>query len=263
MVKYWIKCMNSMLFTCQLLRYYWSFLVSRNWLKTKTKLGWVFRKIHWWKKAQGSQNSFLFFSQKVKSRLCCVFLFIVHRIFPIAMCLWTHLWIIICRFIQTPELSKLEEISYSAAMFIEHAWRRYRVRVVHIIIWLPQIHFYAWVTFYIAHLGSWISSRCSIWPSSLFLSEFILSFPDLFADKSCFEVSLSSWSSLADQVFRSDLLWSLFDLMELCLGWFWSWYGRSLSRTCKGQEGMRIYYQLSHHNYKTMLSHKFFFCRWY
>ncbi|VVB15271.1 unnamed protein product [Arabis nemorensis] len=29
---------------------------------------------------------------------------------------------------------------------------------------------------------------CSIWPSSLFLSEFILSCPDLFADKSCFEV---------------------------------------------------------------------------
>ncbi|KAM7273761.1 hypothetical protein ACFE04_028425 [Oxalis oulophora] len=29
---------------------------------------------------------------------------------------------------------------------------------------------------------------CSIWPSSLFLSEFILSFPDLFSGKSCFEV---------------------------------------------------------------------------
>ncbi|KAF8018137.1 hypothetical protein BT93_H3129 [Corymbia citriodora subsp. variegata] len=29
---------------------------------------------------------------------------------------------------------------------------------------------------------------CSIWPSSLFLSEFILSFPDMFASKTCFEV---------------------------------------------------------------------------
>lgn len=30
--------------------------------------------------------------------------------------------------------------------------------------------------------------RCSLWPSSLFLSEFILSFPGLFSNKSCFEV---------------------------------------------------------------------------
>ncbi|KAE8010159.1 hypothetical protein FH972_006549 [Carpinus fangiana] len=29
---------------------------------------------------------------------------------------------------------------------------------------------------------------CSVWPSSLFLSEFILSFPELFSNKSCFEV---------------------------------------------------------------------------
>ncbi|CAH9087160.1 unnamed protein product [Cuscuta europaea] len=29
---------------------------------------------------------------------------------------------------------------------------------------------------------------CSIWPSCLFLSEFILSFPEIFANKSCFEV---------------------------------------------------------------------------
>nr|XP_017226371.1 PREDICTED: uncharacterized protein LOC108202480 isoform X1 [Daucus carota subsp. sativus] len=29
---------------------------------------------------------------------------------------------------------------------------------------------------------------CSIWPSSLFLSEFILSFPEIFSGKSCFEV---------------------------------------------------------------------------
>ncbi|XP_038714833.1 putative uncharacterized protein DDB_G0277003 [Tripterygium wilfordii] len=29
---------------------------------------------------------------------------------------------------------------------------------------------------------------CSIWPSSLFLSEFILSFPEIFSNKSCFEV---------------------------------------------------------------------------
>ncbi|GAV77992.1 Methyltransf_16 domain-containing protein [Cephalotus follicularis] len=29
---------------------------------------------------------------------------------------------------------------------------------------------------------------CSIWPSSLFLSEFVLSFPDIFSGKSCFEV---------------------------------------------------------------------------
>ncbi|GAV64874.1 LOW QUALITY PROTEIN: Methyltransf_16 domain-containing protein, partial [Cephalotus follicularis] len=29
---------------------------------------------------------------------------------------------------------------------------------------------------------------CSIWPSSLFLSEFILSFPDIFSGKSCFEL---------------------------------------------------------------------------
>ncbi|XP_023637219.1 protein-lysine N-methyltransferase EEF2KMT [Capsella rubella] len=29
---------------------------------------------------------------------------------------------------------------------------------------------------------------CSIWPSSLFMSEFVLSFPELFANKSCFEV---------------------------------------------------------------------------
>ncbi|KAL3616914.1 hypothetical protein CASFOL_039308 [Castilleja foliolosa] len=29
---------------------------------------------------------------------------------------------------------------------------------------------------------------CSIWPSSLFLSEFILSFPELFSDKCCFEI---------------------------------------------------------------------------
>ncbi|KAK4440153.1 putative uncharacterized protein DDB [Sesamum alatum] len=29
---------------------------------------------------------------------------------------------------------------------------------------------------------------CSIWPSSLFLSEFILSFPEIFANKCCFEV---------------------------------------------------------------------------
>ncbi|CAA3013198.1 Hypothetical predicted protein [Olea europaea subsp. europaea] len=29
---------------------------------------------------------------------------------------------------------------------------------------------------------------CSIWPSSLFLSEFILSFPDIFSNKCCFEV---------------------------------------------------------------------------
>ncbi|XP_057764184.1 uncharacterized protein LOC130985297 [Salvia miltiorrhiza] len=29
---------------------------------------------------------------------------------------------------------------------------------------------------------------CSVWPSSLFMSEFILSFPELFANKCCFEV---------------------------------------------------------------------------
>ncbi|XP_039154760.1 putative uncharacterized protein DDB_G0277003 isoform X4 [Eucalyptus grandis] len=29
---------------------------------------------------------------------------------------------------------------------------------------------------------------CSIWPASLFLSEFILSFPDMFSSKTCFEV---------------------------------------------------------------------------
>eukprot|EP00268_Persea_americana_P038923 TRINITY_DN3856_c0_g1_i5.p1 TRINITY_DN3856_c0_g1~~TRINITY_DN3856_c0_g1_i5.p1 ORF type:complete len:204 (-),score=38.20 TRINITY_DN3856_c0_g1_i5:768-1331(-) len=29
---------------------------------------------------------------------------------------------------------------------------------------------------------------CSIWPSSLFLSEFILSYPEIFSNKSCFEV---------------------------------------------------------------------------
>ncbi|KAG5244873.1 branched-chain-amino-acid aminotransferase protein [Salix suchowensis] len=29
---------------------------------------------------------------------------------------------------------------------------------------------------------------CSVWPSSLFLSEFVLSFPDIFSNKSCFEV---------------------------------------------------------------------------
>ncbi|XP_010546668.1 PREDICTED: putative uncharacterized protein DDB_G0277003 [Tarenaya hassleriana] len=29
---------------------------------------------------------------------------------------------------------------------------------------------------------------CSVWPSSLFLSEFVLSFPDFFAGKTCFEV---------------------------------------------------------------------------
>uniref|UniRef100_A0A452XY21 Uncharacterized protein n=1 Tax=Aegilops tauschii subsp. strangulata TaxID=200361 RepID=A0A452XY21_AEGTS len=31
---------------------------------------------------------------------------------------------------------------------------------------------------------------CCLWPSSLFLSEFILSFPELFAKKCCFEVKL-------------------------------------------------------------------------
>ena len=31
--------------------------------------------------------------------------------------------------------------------------------------------------------------RCSVWPSSLFLSELILSHPELFSNKSCFEVS--------------------------------------------------------------------------
>ncbi|RVX18737.1 hypothetical protein CK203_007037 [Vitis vinifera] len=31
-------------------------------------------------------------------------------------------------------------------------------------------------------------SMCSIWPSSLFLSEFILSHPEIFSNKSCFEV---------------------------------------------------------------------------
>lgn len=29
---------------------------------------------------------------------------------------------------------------------------------------------------------------CALWPSSLFLSEFILSFPEIFARKACFEV---------------------------------------------------------------------------
>lgn len=29
---------------------------------------------------------------------------------------------------------------------------------------------------------------CSVWPSSLYLSEFVLSFPDIFSNKSCFEV---------------------------------------------------------------------------
>ncbi|XP_026450027.1 uncharacterized protein LOC113350152 isoform X2 [Papaver somniferum] len=32
---------------------------------------------------------------------------------------------------------------------------------------------------------------CSIWPSSLFLSEFVLSHPDVFSNKSCFEVILT------------------------------------------------------------------------
>lgn len=30
--------------------------------------------------------------------------------------------------------------------------------------------------------------RCALWPSSLFLSEFILTHPDIFSDKHCFEV---------------------------------------------------------------------------
>jgi hypothetical protein len=33
--------------------------------------------------------------------------------------------------------------------------------------------------------------RCSVWPSSLYLSEFVLSFPDIFSNKSCFEVTCS------------------------------------------------------------------------
>lgn len=31
--------------------------------------------------------------------------------------------------------------------------------------------------------------RCALWPSSLFLSEFILSYPKIFSSKCCFEVS--------------------------------------------------------------------------
>ncbi|XP_042006833.1 uncharacterized protein LOC121755580 [Salvia splendens] len=33
-----------------------------------------------------------------------------------------------------------------------------------------------------------LDELCSIWPSSLFMSEFILSFPEIFANKCCFEV---------------------------------------------------------------------------
>lgn len=42
--------------------------------------------------------------------------------------------------------------------------------------------------------------RCSLWPSSLFLSEFILSYPEIFSNKFNFEVhkivSFASWFSL-------------------------------------------------------------------
>ncbi|KAI8016171.1 Protein-lysine N-methyltransferase EEF2KMT [Camellia lanceoleosa] len=48
---------------------------------------------------------------------------------------------------------------------------------------------------------------CSIWPSSLFLSEFILSHPELFSNKSCFEVMLSDGdlSSLANMKLNLEL----------------------------------------------------------
>ncbi|KAL0305508.1 UNVERIFIED_CONTAM: putative uncharacterized protein DDB [Sesamum radiatum] len=48
---------------------------------------------------------------------------------------------------------------------------------------------------------------CSIWPSSLFLSEFILSFPDIFANKCCFEVILSDGdlSTLANMKINLEL----------------------------------------------------------
>nr|DAD19369.1 TPA_asm: hypothetical protein HUJ06_020832 [Nelumbo nucifera] len=40
----------------------------------------------------------------------------------------------------------------------------------------------------LAHPVSKEAKRCAIWPSSLFLSEFILSYPEIFSSKSCFEV---------------------------------------------------------------------------
>ncbi|CAK9141294.1 unnamed protein product [Ilex paraguariensis] len=41
---------------------------------------------------------------------------------------------------------------------------------------------------------------CSIWPSSLFLSEFVLSCPEIFSSKSCFEVSACPTGNLAQVV---------------------------------------------------------------
>ena len=125
-------------------------------------------------------------------------------IFVVVMCLRTHLWIVFSRFIQTSKLSKFKKVSCSAAVFTEHAWRRYRVRVF---LWLPQIHLDARVSFYIAHRVSCLLSRCSIWPSSLFLSEFVLSYPELFTDRSCFEVSLTSWSLSSDQFCSLHWFW--------------------------------------------------------
>lgn len=63
--------------------------------------------------------------------------------------------------------------------------------------------------------------RCSIWPSSLFLSELILSHPELFSNKSCFEVSYmfnSFWNQVAILMLSNHewpCMWQLCDHLHL------------------------------------------------
>lgn len=77
--------------------------------------------------------------------------------------------------------------------------------------------------------------RCALWPSSLFLSEFILSYQEVFSKKFCFEVIIilnflfQCWLKIHVEIFAIYL--KLAD-------WFWCWFSWDCSSPCWSFQGM-------------------------
>lgn len=105
---------------------------------------------------------------------------------------------------------------------INHAWAgNYRIllRSVSVRICAVQLlntwySIFNWILLetLVPHYNFWWVGfcRCSVWPSSLLLSEFILSCPEIFSNKSCFEVSYLLHYQLSWQ--QCVLAWDIHEL---------------------------------------------------
>lgn len=75
--------------------------------------------------------------------------------------------------------------------------------------------------------------RCSIWPSSLYLSEFILSFPEIFSNKFCFEVKISHLYNIIFDILLLPFSEPSFSHHYWLTGRFRGWFGGLMSGSCE------------------------------